>query len=283
MYIQNPDTTSSTPILRIIRQGEDIVPSMFVRKQIWNVFDTTDVQPLWKKEFILQYQASKNIPINENNLFLLPQQTDIFPLIMYFVAMLFFTISKVYAFKLFVATLQSVFSFQRFMFWFRQQPAGFRVLFLFLFPSSLLFLTMYLWQYTKYFIKPNHSDLLISGFILAAFIFFFLTRFVLMKTAAYIYGTHEATTMIHRNNIIFMSLYSFTGIVYLPLILFYDHTLWRTIPFVILVIETFRLFRSLQIARSYTKYSLFFFFLYLCTVEVMPVLFIGYTLIVLIN
>lgn len=267
----NQYQSDTIPILKYIKQNEDIVPKIFIYKKHWNSFDTIDLKPIWALEFILQNNISKPRFI-DTSLQFIEKKSDILSFLFFSIPFVLLTLSKITAWKTFIATIESIIYETKFRYWLQQELSNFKVLFSLLLPSSLLFFSIYIWQFVKYFFTPKLPDFEMYIVIVFILLIFYTIRHLLIKFSSYIYKTTEATIQYQRNISIFLSLYSFTGVFLLPFILFSNLKLWFLIPYIIFTIESFRFVKSIQIARKQTNYNLFYFFLYFCTIEIIPAL-----------
>jgi hypothetical protein len=119
-------------------------------------------------------------------------------------------------------------------------------------------------------ILPIHG-LLMFGLVTAGLLLFWLLKIGLIRFLSFIFRTRQTTREYILNTIIFNLI---TGITLLPVltICIYLHSgfvLWICVGLVILLF-VFRFIRGFLIGISLTKFSYVFLFVYLCTLEILP-------------
>jgi hypothetical protein len=109
--------------------------------------------------------------------------------------------------------------------------------------------------------------------ILAGYALFILLKFLLIQIIRSIFLTSEATSRYVLNSLIFnLNL----GTLLLPFLVLISYTrsliLIYSVIFIIVIVFIYKLFRGLFVGLSHSKFSIFYLFLYLCTVEILPVI-----------
>lgn len=149
----------------------------------------------------------------------------------------------------------------------------------FLFLNFLFSLSFLLYQsllqkgYTE-FIPVNHPAVVLLyalGFIVG----YYLIKFLIMIFAGWIFKTSRPTESVLRITLI---VYQFAGIVIFPLLVinFYNPTPWllTTAWVILLLLVLYRLIRISFIGLGMGGFSAYHLILYLCTIEIAPLLFI---------
>lgn len=151
--------------------------------------------------------------------------------------------------------------------------------FLFLLAIYLVSVTLLLHQAFRYFDPggaDSFRDMILYLVIVGAFILFFLIKITLIRLAGFIFKNPQTASEYIQNMLIYNL---FGGIVLLPLILLIHYgpgEIFLYIAFGIMaILMVLRFIRSIFVGLSDRKFSLFHLFLYLCTLEILPVLIIA--------
>ena len=146
---------------------------------------------------------------------------------------------------------------------------------------SLILLLVYLFSFSLfiYFGLMIYTDveIVISGLLLFAiilslvFLSWLLKSIIIKLTGLVFYSHHHANLHMISNFLINIS----AGLIYLVIIIpmIYSHPIIMLYLGVLLMIITFvlKVYRGFQIGMNFTKFSKFHLFLYLCTLEILPV------------
>lgn len=104
---------------------------------------------------------------------------------------------------------------------------------------------------------------------------FFFIKAILIRIIGYIFKMRSLSTLYLANKVLFNTM---TGIVFLPLLVLSTTMMNNTIFYITLftgfLIFIFSILRGILIILSIRKYSLYQIFIYLCTLEILPVLII---------
>lgn len=117
------------------------------------------------------------------------------------------------------------------------------------------------------------NDLMTFLKIFLALILFILFKYILIRVLRTVFQTAEATSRYLLNSLIFsLNL----GVIILPFLVMIIYTgfiiLIYSVLILMAIIFIFKLFRGLYVGIVYSKFSIFYLFLYLCTVEILPVI-----------
>jgi len=148
-----------------------------------------------------------------------------------------------------------------------------------LYVNFLLVLSLLVYQTLKMFgaesvVSNNHpAILLLYGLLLTAG--FFLLKFILIYFASWVFCTEKPTDLYLRHWVLASK---FTGVAMLPLLIFNNYIpspvilviSWGTF----ILLEFYRLFKGSAVGLRIPGFSGYHLILYLCTVELAPVIFI---------
>jgi len=151
--------------------------------------------------------------------------------------------------------------------------------FSFLLIIYLISITLFVFQVFRY-LSPGSVDfwpnILFYLKIVGAFIAFFLIKITTIRIVGFIFKNPHTASEYIQNMFIFNL---FAGIILLPLVLFihYSHSsLFLFVSFGFLIIlMILRFIRGIFVGLSDHKFSLFHLFLYLCTLEILPLIVIA--------
>jgi hypothetical protein len=149
--------------------------------------------------------------------------------------------------------------------------------------SAVFFISLSVFIYENLFLfipfvfngNPNH---LVFCYILFGSVIFYIIKKQFIKMVGYIFQTKQETKDYLLSTLVFNIV---AGMYILPVsfLIYYLPFEWgywlSVISFVILgIIIIYRVFRSFMIGISLTKFSVFYLFLYLCIIEILPILLI---------
>ncbi|WP_395054716.1 DUF4271 domain-containing protein [Flavobacterium sp.] len=154
--------------------------------------------------------------------------------------------------------------------------SGFTIL---LFIVNLISLTFFLQLVLDHFDYGSKLDWTLFVRIFTLLMVFILSKFLLEKIIATIFGIEE---LIESFNLQKVNFRTYIGLLLLPvsIILYYSsystNSLILTIIAIVLIINVLGYFISLRIYQNLLISKLFYFILYLCTLEIAPYYFIYY-------
>lgn len=154
--------------------------------------------------------------------------------------------------------------------------SGFTIL---LFIVNLISLTFFIQLVLDHFDYGSKLDWTLFVRIFTLLMVFILSKFLLEKIIATIFGIEE---LIETFNLQKVNFRTYIGLLLLPvsIILFYSsystNSLILTIIAIVLIINVLGYFISLRIYQNLLISKLFYFILYLCTLEIAPYYFIYY-------
>jgi hypothetical protein len=145
---------------------------------------------------------------------------------------------------------------------------------LFLFSSYILALSLFVFNLYKYYFSIPPFALLSSLIYIKVFsivILFYLIKMVLLNIGRYIFKANNETS----DYVLILYLFGqVTGVCLLPVIIlttYFDNKIILYSGFIIiLILFLVRLFRSAIISLAKSKVSIYYIFLYLCTLEILP-------------
>lgn len=147
--------------------------------------------------------------------------------------------------------------------------------FIYLLPIYLISITLLLHQGFKYADPASVSswrDILLYLGIVGAFIAFFTVKITLVRLSGLIFRNSETASEYIQNMFIYNL---FGGIILLPLLLPIIYSGTPVFLFIavgcLLILVLLRFIRGIVVGLSDHKFSLFHLFLYLCTLEILPV------------
>jgi hypothetical protein len=147
--------------------------------------------------------------------------------------------------------------------------------FIYLFFIYLISITLLLHQAFRYADPGTSSswrELLLYLEIVGAFIAFFLMKITLVRLSGFIFRNTDTATEYIQNMFIFNL---FGGIILLPMLLLISYSGTPVFLFIavgsLVILMFLRFIRGFVVGLSDHKFSLFHLFLYLCTLEILPV------------
>ena len=120
-----------------------------------------------------------------------------------------------------------------------------------------------------------HPGILYGGIVLF-FLLFYLVKFLLMGFLAWVFRTRKAS-MLYFTNLFVIN--QFTGLLVMPLVFYHavipsDNSLYAAWTLVILL-NLYKVIRGALLGHTISDFSVYYLFLYLCGVELAPLLIIG--------
>ncbi len=268
--------TGTVYILEQIKRNEDLVPDEFTfiqpfdeqKDSAWNNLQI-------KEKFFAVYE--KGHGISETDFITIKNNPNFYPGIILLTSILLISLGKFLFVKSFTQLYETLISYTKFRFWLREQSSQLRGLFFLTIPAYFLLL-------------PLMADVLSSksdsgswyefslyrySIFFAGISLFYIIRYFLMKSASYIFQTRLSTSELLRNISIYNTLMLFILIIFLPFIIYMNFDfLHKVVFFLFIAVEVVRIVRSFFSAIKINQYNAYYFFLYLCGVEIMPFLII---------
>ena len=122
----------------------------------------------------------------------------------------------------------------------------------------------------------DYHPAILYGAIVLFFLLFYLLKFLLMGFLAWVFGTRKAS-MLYFTNLFVMN--QFTGLLVMPLVFYHavipsDNSLYAAWVLVVLL-NLYKMIRGALLGHAISDFSVYYLFLYLCGVELAPLLIIG--------
>ena len=143
----------------------------------------------------------------------------------------------------------------------------------------IISITLFLYSLLHYFSPGYESlkeELEIYGIILGGFLGYFFLKIFLIRMSGIIFKNENITSEYIQNIFIYNL---FLGISILPLLLLIEYSYTRVFLYIALTVSVLillnRFIRGLVIGMTDTKFSLFHLFLYLCTLEILPLVYMA--------
>jgi hypothetical protein len=261
------------PFIRRMKQSEDFVPEEFVSKQGMKLTnDTSFSNAAMKEHFFKGYEPHKGDMMQHFTP--LKQEPNFYPIIILIVAILPLIVAKVLYFRALSQLYESLFSMIKFRLWLRDTGSLLKRLFLFTTPAHALVLALSL----DFLIQKMSTNTYEFSFVtyigvLALLVSFYIVRMLLMRISAAIFKSKTSTEEQNRNILIHNAVLVQIMIVLLPFCIYFPMGgLHFVLLFVILATEFSRIVKGIISAISLKEYGAFYFFLYFCTVEILPAL-----------
>lgn len=225
------------------------------------------------RETSLTFRAKHDVNLSENFIER-NRPSNFFPFVIISVSLLFVILAKLLYWRSFRQLYESLVSFIKFRLWLRDTGSLLRSMFFLTTPAYLLIFAL-------------AADFLIQMYLFEAYIFMFLRysavfllifliygmRYVLMRLSAMIFGSETAVDEQVRNIQLHSTLLLFILIFLLPLSIYIPEShLYKAIAPVTVLTETIRIIKGVISAKTLKQYNVYYFFLYFCTVEILPVL-----------
>jgi hypothetical protein len=193
------------------------------------------------------------------------------------ISMLFLSVAW-YNFHPHVALLIKAFFALRFFYQFDKESALFREAHIYLlYTNFLMVIALLLYQGLHQYDLLNefghYHPLAIYGIILATLILLYALKVVIVRLIAWIFNTRKANRIYVEN--IFVS-NIFTGLLLLPVVFYNAFTPSLFNLFIMLgllvVINLYKFLRGLMLSYAASGFSVYYLFLYLCGIELAPLL-----------
>jgi len=267
-----PDSLPES-FIRRMKQAEDFVPEEFVSKQGLSLTnDTSFSNANIKKHFFQGYEPHKGDMMQHFTP--IKQEPNFYPIIILFIAILPLVIAKALYFRSLYQLYESLFSMIKFRLWLRDTASLLKRLFLFTTPAHALVLALSL----DFLIQKIASNTYVFSFtqylgILTLIVSFYIIRMLLMLVSAAIFKSKTSTEEQNRNILIHNAVLVQIMIVLLPFCIYFPLVGFHfVLLFVIIATEFSRIIKGVISAISLKEYGAFYFFLYFCTVEILPAL-----------
>ena len=259
--------------IRKMKQSEDFVPDLFVTPHGLKVErDSSYTANALKQKFFQGYDPHKG---DMQHQFLpVEQQSNYFPAIILVFSALMMVVAKILYFKAFSQLYESIASIIKFRLWLRDTGSLLKNLFLFSTPAHILVLSLTL----DFLIQQSATKTYVftfSGFlgVLILLATYMLVRFFLMFLSSAIFQSKTSTEEQIRNIQIHNTVAVQFMLVLLPFSIYFPMAwLHYVLLFGIVAIEFVRLAKGVISAINLKEYGVFYFFLYFCTVEILPAL-----------
>ena len=253
-----------------MKQTEDIIPAEFARNKIFTS-DTSYNNELRAKYLeIIEYDRSsmkEHFTKNESS-------SNYFPAVVLFLALGLLLLSKLFYSKGYKQLIESKFSIIKFRYWLRDSNSALRGLFFYTIPVYFLLLTLIISSYiSKVNNSPQQIDPSLFLVILIILCGWFFLREFLMWMPMIIFKSNKSTSEQRRNNYIHNTITALFLVIVLPFsIYFYNYNITEVTLIVCVLIEIIRVISGIIIAINLGEFYTYYFFLYFCTVEIIPAL-----------
>lgn len=259
-------------VLRKISEQKDIFFCLDFDTDSINRADTLD-KMVSKKEIIInkvekpRFEASK---IEKNSL-------D-GAILIYIISLLFIIIPKVVYWKALKQFWESIFSITKHRLWLRDVSMLLDKIYFFTIPGFFIIFSLfcnitYVYLSTKKYIYSfNIKDYL----IFFSFLFlFYVIRYVLIKISALLFNTKQSSREYIYNIFGFDTVLFIFLIFAMPVLFFNPGIIFLILSvFVVFIVHLIRFARGFLTGISVSGYLGYYFFLYFCTIEILPLLII---------
>ena len=202
--------------------------------------------------------------------------TNYLPLLILFVAATLVVIAKTTYWKSFKQLFESLTSMIKLRLWLRDISGLLNSLFVFTTPAFFLIFALALDMFVENYSARQYDFNIIRYIVYLSGIFLlYLTRYILMQAAAWVFSSHQSTQeqlrIIQLHNVLFL----FFMLVLLPFALYVPNdTLYYVVGGLFIINEVIRITKGFISAIGLKEYNGYYFFLYFCTVEILPVVFV---------
>jgi len=268
--------------LILLRRSEDFVPEIFVvNKEGAEQSDSSIVQSTFREKY---FSTEISITGNLKEKFV-PKTSDqnYMPFIIVCAAVLFILLAKVFYWKSFGQWYESLISFTKFRLWLRDTGSMMKRMFLFTTPAYFLMVTLAADFVGQIYFSGGYEFIFSRYFLtLLFFVIIYGIRHMLMKLSSFIFHSQTSTEEQIRNIDIHNTLVLFALCVLLPFGIYSNvPVLHLVIVPLFFIIEGVRIVKGIVSAISQKHYGVYYFFLYFCTVEILPVLIFIKTILIL--
>jgi len=255
-----------------MKQQEDPVPDRFVfMPALKSGSDSSFVRMDYKLNLITGSKQHKDSLIHEFEK--TESQSNFFPAIIIIMSFFLVVLGKTLYWRSFKQLFESLISFIKFRLWIRDTGSLLLPLFrlttpafFFIFSLTLDFLIQII------HLKEYQFSLSRYGIILTIVVLVYGIRHMMMVLASRIFlsrlsGLEQIQNIqIHNAFLVFFLVFFLPLAVYLP-----EYELYQILLPFVLIIEGIRIGKAVFSAMSLRQYNLYYFFLYFCTVEIIPV------------
>ncbi len=267
-----PDSVPEST-LRKMKQSEDLVPDEFIFNiQPLTDQDTESVSIDHSEKLYIKY-LTRNQGL-EKQFVKRTDSQNFFPFILLTIALLLILLVKILYWKSLKQFYESLISFTKFRLWLRDTGSLLHNMFFLTTPAYILIFALA----TDFLIqKYSGSDyvflLFRYGIILSAIILYIAIRHGLMIFSASVFNSKSAVEEQIRNIQVHYTFLLFGLMIVLPLSIYFPNNqlYYSIIPMAVLT-EGIRIVKAFISAKTLKQYRAYYFFLYFCTVEIVPIL-----------
>ncbi len=262
--------TSVLPYIIRMKQNEDIVPQEFSRTN--KAPFPNDSNKLLREKYLESTEYRKGSM--KDHFISSDIQTNVFPVFLLLVSLGFLLFSKLFYWKGYKQLIDSHVSHIKFRYWLRDQGSVLSGIFLYAMPAYFILLSLTICLYfTKQAGKENTIDPLLFLFVLLILLCWFFFREFLMWIAKIIFQSHKSTSEQRQNIYIHAVLTTILLALGLPVFIYYPGSgIFQTILIINLFVELVRIIKAIYFALKLREFGTYYFFLYFCTVEIIPLL-----------
>lgn len=259
--------------LRRMKQNEDFVPQEFVSDIfIHKEIDSSASGTGPKQKFYTQNLSDRNSL--ENQFSGRTASDNYFPFIIMTISLLLLLSVKIFYLKSLKQFYESLVSFIKFRLWIRDTGSLLNNMFFLTIPAYIIIFALAIDILINKYSGGEYDFLFFRyGAIFISLMIFLGLRYVLMLLSAVIFNSKTAVEEQLRNINLHNTLLMYLLMVILPLSIYLPEVkLYLSIIPVIILIEGIRIVKAFISAKTLKQYSVYYFFLYFCTVEILPVL-----------
>jgi hypothetical protein len=271
MQTEQPDSLFNIqegPYISFLLTQQDLMPELFAHEKSADSIVSTKTY----RDIALSTthkQTKEGIP---NTI-----RPNYFPFLIIVIASVLIIISKRMFWRSFGQLFESFISIKKFRLWLRDTSDLLRKMYFLTIPAYMLVFSLALDLLIEYFLGNQYLfSFLRYGMLLLGVVAFNVLRFLLMKVGLLIFNSSLSTLEQIRNIQVINSVLLIMLIP--PVTLFSYNNDFKIyalfIALIIIIMEIYRLVRSVISAISLKEFSVYYFFLYFCTVEILPVMFI---------
>jgi hypothetical protein len=258
--------------LRQMKQLEDPVPEQFVFTPVLKSENDSSLTRIdYRLNLISESSQQKNMMNSEFKK--TESQLNFVPSIIIVISFFLIALGKSLYFRSFKQLFESLISFIKFRLWIRDTGGLLGHLFRVTTPAYFLLISLtadFLIQKTLY----NDYQFSPSGYgiVLMFVVMVYGIRHFMMLLASKIFFSRLSSLEQIRNIQIHNSFLVFFLVFFLPLSIYFpEYDLYKILLPFVLIIEGIRIGKAVFSAISLRQYHLYYFFLYFCTVEIIPV------------